>query len=280
MTPIKLGLIGDNIRTSSAPTLHRMAAAQWGMDLSYDLIVPPDHGMDFTAALAFARDSGLRGVNVTLPYKEKAFRQVAVADPAVRQLGAVNTVCFDAAGLTGANTDFTGFLKSYRAARGDVPAGRVLLVGAGGVGRSIGFALSQLGASQLLICDKNQQAAENLSAEINQLGPNLAEAVTVTAPLPVDAVVNCTPAGMVGYGGLPLPAPLIPQRFDWAFDAVYQPVETPFKQLAESRGVAVISGFELFFHQGVDAFLIFTGKPVKDAPALRAALRDLVHKTG
>ena len=60
--------------------------------------------------------------------------------------------------------------------------------------------------------------------------------------------------------------------FDWAFDAVYQPVETPFKQLIDARGIAFISGFELFFHQGVDAFSIFTGFDVIDEMALRNAL--------
>ena len=67
--------------------------------------------------------------------------------------------------------------------------------------------------------------------------------------------------------------------FDWAFDAVYQPVETPFKQLIDARGITFISGFELFFHQGVDAFSIFTGYDVADEMALRDVLsRTLCRK--
>jgi shikimate dehydrogenase len=80
---------------------------------------------------------------------------------------------------------------------------------------------------------------------------------------------------MHGYGGLPLPDKLIPTDFDWAFDAVYQPIETPFKQLIEARGIQFISGFELFFHQGVDAFSIFTGFDVTD----ELALRDVLSRT-
>ena len=95
-----------------------------------------------------------------------------------------------------------------------------------------------------------------------------------------DACVNCSPAGMHGYGGLPLPERLIPTDFDWAFDAVYQPVETPFKQLIDARGIAFISGFELFFHQGVDAFSIFTGFDVIDEMALRDALLRALCPTG
>jgi shikimate dehydrogenase len=226
--------------------------------------------------LAFARDSGFHGVNVTLPYKERAFGYVDIDDPTIRQLGSVNTICFEPDGLTGANTDFTGFLKSYRAARGDQKAGHVLLIGAGGVGRSIGFALTQLGAGTLTILDTDQHKAEGFVKAINQFMPGLAMVADANA-LPVfDALVNCSPAGMHGYGGLPLPERLIPTDFDWAFDAVYQPVETPFKQLIDAHGIAFISGFELFFHQGVDAFSIFTGFDVADEMALRDVLSRML----
>ena len=184
-------------------------------------------------------------------------------------MGSINTVCFEPDGLTGANTDFTGFLKSYRTARGDQIAGHVLLIGAGGVGRSIGFALTQLGASALTILDTDQQKAARFAKAINQFMPGLAMVADLDELQAFDALVNCSPAGMHGYGGLPRPETLIPPDFDWAFDAVYQPVETPFKQMIEARGIQFISGFELFFHQGVDAFSIFTGSDVKDEMALK-----------
>ena len=92
-----------------------------------------------------------------------------------------------------------------------------------------------------------------------------------------DAVVNCTPAGMYGYGGLPISQKHLPKNLEWAFDAVYQPVDTPFKQMLIARGVQFISGFELFFYQGVDAFKIFTGFEVKDPTSLRHALFEKVH---
>lgn len=272
MQTVTLGLIGDNIHSSRAPALHRIAASQYGIELSYELIIPAERGFDFDAALAFARDSGFRGVNVTLPYKERAFGYVNIGDAAIRQLGSVNTICFEDTSLTGANTDFTGFMKSYRAARGDEAAGRVLLIGAGGVGRSIGFALTRLGASALYILEADQGKALRFAEAINHLIPGLA-IVTDLNELPAfDAVVNCSPVGMHGYSGLPLPEILIPSDLNWAFDAVYQPVETAFKQVIEGRGVTFISGFELFFHQGVDAFSIFTGFDVRDEGKLRDEL--------
>ena len=83
-------------------------------------------------------------------------------------------------------------------------------------------------------------------------------------------LVNCTPVGMVGYDGTPLPRSLMAGA-SWAFDAVYTPVDTRFLQDAAAGGLTCISGYELFFYQGVDAWRIFSGRPVDEA-RLRAAL--------
>jgi shikimate dehydrogenase len=75
---------------------------------------------------------------------------------------------------------------------------------------------------------------------------------------------------MVGKGGNAFPAAVLPGK-RWAFDAVYTPIDTPFLVEARAAGIAAMSGYELFFHQGVDAFRLFTGREV-DAAALRQAL--------
>jgi shikimate dehydrogenase len=86
-------------------------------------------------------------------------------------------------------------------------------------------------------------------------------------------VVNATPLGMAGYPGSAVPEGAFPAT-GWAFDAVYTPEHTPFRAQAQAAGARFISGWELFFHQGVDAFEIFTGHRPADTDALRAALRD------
>ena len=92
-----------------------------------------------------------------------------------------------------------------------------------------------------------------------------------------DAVVNCTPAGMYEYGGLPISQKHLPKNLEWAFDAVYQPVDTPLKQMLKARDGQFTSDFELFSYQGVDAFKIFTGLEVKDSTSLRHALFEKIH---
>ena len=272
MDQIRLGLIGDNISQSWAPALHRLAASQLNIELSYDLIIPSHHGLDFEECLTHARHLGFSGVNVTLSFKQRAFEHAKIEDNATRNLGAVNTLLFISSGIFGYNTDYSGFKKAYIVERGTELPGEVAVIGAGGVGRAIAFALLELGGSRLRIVDKNDKQAASLCNHLNSLPTGKACVTSIGRLQGCDAVINCTPAGVSGYGGLPIPEDNFPETCRWAFDAVYTPVDTPFSALAKSRGAKFISGFELFFSQGVDAFRLFTGRQVRDEQALRKAL--------
>lgn len=272
---IRLGLIGGNIRASRSPALHRIAGRLSGLSVSYELLIPAEIGLDFDAVLARCAEAGFRGVNITYPYKEAIIAHVRVPDPAVARLGAVNTVVFGPEGPEAANTDYTGFAAAFRARWPGRRPGAVALIGAGGVGRAIGFALALLGAEELRIADRDRAKAAALAAALAGLGPaapRLSLAASAEAAAEgAEGVVNATPIGMVGQAGSPLPAAAWAGR-DWAFDAVYTPADTRFLAEAAAAGVDCLSGWELFFHQGVDAFRIFTGRPVADLAALRAAL--------
>lgn len=269
---IRLGLIGDNIRASRSPALHRTAGRLCGLRVSYDLLIPPDLGLPFADVLDAARDAGLAGVNVTLPYKETVAGRVTPATPEVGRIGAVNTVVFGPGGSagggpTGQNTDFTGFSAAFQAAFGAANPGRTAVIGTGGVGRAVAFALAGMGA-RLVLIDKDRAKAHALAHVL----PGGAEVGGIEALAGCDGVVNGTPLGMAGYAGSPVPAGAFP-RAAWAFDAVYTPVKTPFRAQAISAGTAFLSGWELFFWQGLHAFHLFTGHD-PDAGALRAALGD------
>lgn len=272
---IRLGLIGDNIARSQSPRLHRLAGQQNGVHVTYDSLVPVDLGQDFEQVFARVATSGYRGINVTYPYKERAAAKVIIDDPLVRAIGAVNTVVFDEGGPHGHNTDHSGFVAAYRRIRGDAPPGPVLLIGAGGVGKAIAFGLLALGATEIAIADRDTEKAKALGIALLAARPGLrirtgsdAKALAQGAR----GVINCTPVGMVGYPGTPLPRAAMPQE-GWAFDAVYTPPDTRFLADASAEGLQVISGYELFFGQGVDAWAIFTGLPL-DEDLLR---RDLAQ---
>jgi shikimate dehydrogenase len=268
-----LGLIGDNIGASRAPLLHRLAGAQHGIDVTYDRLVPREMGKPFDALFDHVAQAGYRGINVTYPYKEKAALRVRITDPLVQAMGAVNTVLFGRDQPEGFNTDYSGFLSAYRAARGDLAPGVVLLIGAGGVGRSLAFALAGLGATELRIADLDSARARALANALRAGFPDLPITLGQSAAdmaQGVEGVLNATPVGMVGHDGTPLPRNAMPAR-GWAFDAVYTPVNTAFLSDAAAAGLTAISGYELFIGQGVDAWHLFAGLPL-DETRLRADL--------
>ncbi len=270
---IQLGLIGDNIGASQAPRLHQLAGRQNACRVTYDRLVPRERGMDFDALFDHVAEAGYRGINVTYPYKERAARRVQVDHPRVRAMGAVNTVLFGNGPPRGYNTDYSGFISAYRQARGDAPPGRVLLIGAGGVGRSLAFALSELGAAELRLVDTDPSRAAALAEALGDTFPALSVSIGADAEGAADGadgLVNATPIGMVGHDGTALPARAM-EGAKWAFDAVYTPVETRFLGHATTAGLVTISGYELFIGQGLDAWQLFSELPI-DEERLRAAL--------
>ena len=273
MTAIKLGLIGDNIARSRAPVLHGLAGDQNGVAVTYDRLVPKDRGETFDQVFAACKAEGYRGINVTYPYKEQVAQKLRIDDPLVQAIGAVNTVIFDADGPRGHNTDYSGFTAAYGRVRGIEPTGRALMIGTGGVGRAVAFGLAALGANDLALVDRDLVKAEALANDLRRAAPNLTVSVgndAVAAAKGAAGVINCTPVGMVGYDGTPLPLAAMAMA-SWAFDAVYTPVKTQFLTDAAASGLQVISGWELFFYQGVHAWELFAGLPL-DENRLRADL--------
>ena len=275
MTEVRLGLIGDNIADSQAPRLHRLAGELRGIAVRYDLLVPAEVGLGFDALFDRCAGGGYRGINVTHPYKERAAARVEIESPLVRAMGAVNLVRFDSDRACGFNTDYSGFLSAWRARFGTETPGIVCQVGAGGAGKAIGFALAELGADAIRIVDadrgRTQALAESLRAAYPALNAvelaSLDEAVSGARGL-----VNCTPVGMVGHEGTPIPREHMGGAA-WAFDAVYTPIDTQLLTDAAAAGLDHLSGFELFFHQGADGFELFFGGSV-DRVRLRKALGD------
>jgi shikimate dehydrogenase len=269
----RLGLIGDNIARSRSPRLHVEAGRLCGMDVTYERLIPRDMNMDFSSVFERCAGEGFAGINITYPYKEEVVARVHVPDPATAMIRACNTVVFGEGIPEGHNTDCTGFASAFRARFGNVAPGKVAMAGAGGVGKAVAFALARLGASELRIFDRDVAKAKGLADALGAANTGMrviAVASIEEATSDADGLINSTPLGMVGYPGTAIEAALI-DGASWAFDAVYTPVDTQFLRDAADRDVETISGYELFFHQGVDAFAIFTGRQV-DAAALRAAL--------
>lgn len=264
----RLGLIGGNITASRSPVLHTVCALSVGGNASYDLLIPAEQGRSFAQLLDRCAAAGFHGVNVTYPHKEEAATALPAGDPVVAAMGSSNTVRFTADGPRAFNTDHSGFVAAFRARFPDRAPGQVLVLGTGGVGRAVAFGLASLGAAGVFLFDTDLSKVVSLAGALRRLFPGVAVRAAESAMLTdmggIDGVVNCTPLGMIGRPGSALPAGAKGHPA-WAFDAVYTPDRTEFRAQVEAMGAAFLSGHDLYFHQGVQAFEIFTGvKPDED----------------
>jgi shikimate dehydrogenase len=271
---LRLGLIGGNITATRSPTLHMLCGLSTGVNVTYDLLIPAEQRLSFADLLAHCEALGFCGVNVTYPHKEDAAALVETEDPVVRAMGSANTVLFTQHGPRAFNTDHSGFVAAYRARFCARNPGRVLMIGCGGVGRAVGFALADLGASEIVLFDTDAAKIASLAAALAAHAPvpvRTAAPSLLHALEAIDGVVNCTPLGMAGRPGSPLPAGATGTPA-WAFDAVYTPEDTQFRAQVSALGAAFLSGYELYFQQGIRAFEIFSGRPVTAHTWLREVL--------
>ncbi len=272
---VLLGLIGTPIAHSAAPAMHESAARAAGFELHYHLIEVAGAGRaDLVAILDGVRRMGFSGINVTYPYKEAVVPLLDALSPEARAMGAVNTVVARDGVLTGHNTDATGFATAYRALRradGDAP---VAIIGTGGVGKAIGFALAGCGVTHLRLFDSDRAKAQALADQIGERAQvticNSVEAAVSGAA----GLVNGTPVGMLPNRDSPVPADLI-RKSQWVADAVYHPLWTPLLKAAQKAGATVMTGRELSINQAVDAFALFTGVQPPDGAIADAFDRSL-----
>lgn len=260
-----VGLIGTNIGKSLSPFLHEDAFAAAGVIGHYHLMdVSVLQGRRLEDLLGAARTAGFAGVNVTHPFKEAVIPLLGTVAAEAREIGAVNTVVFDQnGGTTGHNTDCSGFRQAFIEALGEDAARdrAVLLLGSGGAGRAVAFALMSLGVATLKVFDQDAARATGLCADlIKRFGAGRCELLSdpEAAAASVAGIVNATPVGMAGYAGVPLPTRVI-QPTQFVADVIYTPIDTEFVLAARGKGCRTMNGGGMCVHQAVDAFRHFTG---------------------
>lgn len=259
------GLIGAPIAQSAAPAMHEQAGDALGVRCHYQLIeVAGADAAGLRALLDGVRRLGFAGVNVTFPYKEAVVPLLDEMSARARDIGAVNTVVVRDGRLIGHNTDTTGFERAIADLVAASNCGAVALIGAGGVGKAIAFALASLGVVGIRTFDADRAKAERLAMQLrDRLQARVADDIA-DALRGVVGVVNATPVGMLPDRGMAVPEALL-NRDLWVADAVYTPLWTPLLTAAKARGARLMTGRELAIYQAADAFELFTGlKPPVD----------------
>ena len=256
---ILTGLLGAPIAQSAAPAMHERAAEALDLRCHYQLIEIAGAGREeLKLLLEGIRRLGFAGINVTFPYKEAVLNLLDELSPGAARIGAVNTIVVRDGRLTGHNTDTTGFARAVTQLVTTSSHGAVAVIGAGGVGKAIAFALADLGVTDLRIFDCEHAKATQLAAQLQGQAKTRVTDNVEDALRGVVGVVNASPVGMLPSLGTPVPDTLLHAGL-WVADAVYSPLWTPLLTAARAKGATVMTGRTLAIYQAADAFELFTG---------------------
>jgi shikimate dehydrogenase len=264
------GIVGWPVAHSLSPRLHGYWIAEHKLDAAY---VPlPVRAEDFADAFAALPKLGFRGVNVTLPHKEAAFRATQDHDAAAVATGAVNTVVFENGRAVGRNTDVSGVSMMLRdGGITTLSSETAVVLGAGGGSRAVIAALLSLGAAKVVLVNRTVEKARTLGGFFGDRVVPAAWSDASGALKSAALLVNATSLGMTGQPPLEIDLAALPARGVVA-DIVYKPLETPLLGRAKARGLKAIDGLGMLLHQAVPAFHAWFGVDVKVTPALRAHL--------
>jgi len=262
------GVAGNPIRSSLSPVMMNTAFRRETVNAVYLAL----QTAKLSDLLKLVQEIPIQGVSITMPLKEEILPHLEQTDPLSAKIGAVNTVRLLDGKLFGFNTDVAGIVGPLEK-RLSLRGAKVLVLGAGGAARAAVFGVRDRGA-EVFILNRTAETAQKLARQSGSKTIKK-EALAKTS---FDVIINATPVGMTGNK-----APQILEAKDLntrlVFDLVYNPLETPLLHMARQKGIAIITGVEMFVQQGARQFEIFTGKPAPEEEMFRVVLHALRQQT-
>ena len=276
-----VGLLGSPLGHSFSPAMHNRAFQT--LDLNYfymPIEVTSEHLQDVARGIS---RMNFAGYNITIPHKIQIMQYLDHIDELARGIGAVNTVKIENGVSTGYNTDGLGYIQTLETeAEISVAGKRCFILGCGGGARAIAMTLAFQNVEQIILCNRTEQKAHDLCAEINA---NVRECCTVVsmnnrseikaAINHIDVLINTTSVGMhPDESRMPLETDLVPEGIIVS-DIVYNPLKTKLLQVADEKGCRIVYGLGMLVYQGAEAFKIWTGlePPVEEMYGVVRALK-------
>jgi len=258
----QVGLVGAGIQHSSSPSMHVDEGKALDLQISYELLdfdLMQGGAERLPALLEEAEQRGFAGLNITYPSKQAVIPLLDELAPEARALHSVNTVLFRNGRRIGHNTDWWGFAESFRRDMSDVKTDHVVLVGAGGAGAAVGYAMLKMGSRELTVHDTDGLRSAALAQRLSELFPdrNIGLCRDLPAALAnADGLVHATPTGMRKYPGMPVPAETLRPPL-WVSEIVYVPLLTELVVAARKQGCRTLDGGGMAVFQAALAFKLF-----------------------
>ena len=269
-------VMGNPIAHSKSPFIHAQFAAQTKQSLEYKAILVQKDA--FPQALDDFQKRGGKGLNITVPFKEEAWRCMNERSKRAELAGAVNTIMFREDGTRyGDNTDGVGLLRDIiKNHHGQIAGHHVLVVGAGGATRGILGPLLDEKPAQLVIANRTAEKAEQLAQDFSVMGNIKGCGLQGFGDQKFDVVINATAASLQGE------IPELPQTVfasdSWCYDLMYGAEPTPFMRWSKDNGASVvIDGLGMLVEQAAESFYLWRGVRPDSLPVI-ASLRAALHR--
>ena len=258
------GLLGESLGHSFSPQIHREIFMELGTTGEYKLFELKE--AELGSALLEYKAQGIRGLNVTVPYKIKIMAFLDMISEEAEKIGAVNTIGFSNGILTGYNTDYHGFGMSLKKSKIEVAGKHAVILGTGGVSKAVVQYLEDNGAAGMTFISRNPEGGAKGYDKLPGLGG--------------DIIINCTPCGMYpGTRVSPVEVAVL-KNFDTAIDLIYNPEKTLFLKHAEECGLKTVNGLYMLVSQAVAAQEIWNGVKLEEAQVdeIYQRIRKLLYK--
>ncbi|MCG9873180.1 MAG: shikimate dehydrogenase [Leptospiraceae bacterium] len=275
-----LGILGNPLSHTLSPTIHN----QFYQDLNLDCIyLVFDHKNPTKQDLLTLHSYGLRGLSVTIPYKEWAYEIADERDSYSNLMKASNTLVFHEGKIFSYNTDGLGAVSAIRRDQPQILESQeehsILICGSGGSARGISFAIIEewaeakksgkaSQAKQIYILSRNEDTSNQLMNDLNLRLNGSAKVITLSnlysIQNSIQLIIHTTPLGMLGKEQISfLPSDFILPSMT-VFDIVYNPKETILIQDSKSKGASVIYGIEMLLYQAIRQHELFTNTSPTD----------------
>lgn len=251
------GIIGNPVSHSLSPLMHNAAFTHLGENRVY----LPFPVANLESGIEGLKGLNIQGVSVTIPHKEAVIAYLDWVDPIAERIGAVNTIICERENeqilLKGYNTDWLGAVLPLKKNM-ELQGAKIVLLGAGGSARAIGFGLLEAGA-KIVICSRTPSRGQKLAEDLGCEWCALDKVSTLQG----EGLVNATSVGMAPQQDqCPVPTNIL-AGFEVVMDIVYAPLKTMLLNAAEEKGCRIINGLEMLLYQGIAQFEMWTGR---DAP--------------
>jgi len=262
------GVTGFPLGHSLSPLMHNEAFRVKGINAVY-LYFP---SMSIRGVIDGMRGLSIQGLSVTIPHKETACAYVDELDPLASKIGALNTLFNRDGHIVGYNTDASGALDALKTVATDLRGKTVLIIGAGGAARAIGFAVVEEGC-HVTVANRSDRRGEALARDLNAAFCPLKELNSISS----DIIIQTTPVGMYPkVDDSVVPEGVLSEGMI-VMDVVYNPLETRLIRTARTRGCKTVTGVEMFVRQGAIQFKLWTGQDAPFDRMMEIVKKQLLH---